>query len=202
MNQIKLCTHVKSDGTPCQAIAVTDSPYCYFHRNHYHPAGMPGQRNYRVPLLESHHSIQLAATDLYQSFVTGIIPLKEARFALQILRLASRTITEIERNAKKEAAGEDGRESTDSRVRAAAPGCAKDEPMGAPFKPSVGLSGVVPAAKSASPVPYPELVPKPPVPNPFVNVKLPQSPKSYTDIDLAPFQAELDRVRKQKEPSK
>ena len=191
MNHIKLCTHIKSDGTPCQAIPVTDSPYCYFHRTHYHPAGMPGQRNYRVPLLESHHSIQLATTDLYQSFVTGIIPLKEARFALQILRLASKTITEIERNAKKEAAGEDGRESTDSRVRAAAPGCATN--------PATKVEPGVPAAKSASPVPHPELVPKPPVPNPFVNVKLPQPPKSYTDVDLAPFQAELDRVRKQKE---
>ena len=205
---LKLCTHVKSDGAPCQAIAVTDSPYCYFHRKHYHPAGMPGQRNYRVPLLESHHAIQLAATDLYQSFVTGIIPLPEARFALQVLRLASRTVTEIERDARKEALGTDNRVGTDSRVRAAAPGCAESGLVpedkgttGAPFKPAVGLSGVVPDGPEKDTVSVKLNLngSKPQPPNPFVNAKPPQSVKSLTDVDLAPLKAELDRVKKPKE---
>ena len=182
MSQPKLCAHLKSDGTPCQAIPIHDSPYCYFHRNYYKAPHLPGQRSYKVPLLESHHAIQLAATDLYQSFVSGLIPLKEARFALQLLRLASKTIIEIERNAKDA-----------DRVRAT---------EGAPFQPSVGLSGVVPEgvpgpfpplerASSVTPdrpTPDPTLTPKPPLPsNPFVTAKPPHSAKSYTDVDLMPL---------------
>ncbi len=70
MSELKLCSHTKHDGTPCQAIAVTNSPYCYFHRSYYKAPALPGDPKYAAPLLESHHSIQLALTDLYQSFLT------------------------------------------------------------------------------------------------------------------------------------
>jgi len=180
MSQIKLCAHTKHDGSPCQAIAITDSDFCYFHRSYYKAPALPGEAKYSAPLLESHHSIQLALTDLYQSFLTGKIGFKEAQFALRLLRLASKTITEIERRSK-------------------------EDPQGAPFKPAVGLSGVVPQeAPEGVPGPFPPLeragsvaqdrpkpdpaaMPKPPAPNPFVNAKPPQPAKSYKDVDLMPL---------------
>jgi len=183
MSQLKLCAHTKHDGSPCQAIAITDSDFCYFHRSYYKAPAFPGDAKYQAPLLESHHSIQLALTDLYQSFLTGKLGFKEAQFALRLLRLASKTITEIERNAKSNG---------------------KADAQGAPFKPAVGLSGVVPGVQEGVPGPFPPLeragsatpnrpktdsaaIPKPPVPNPFVKSKPPQSAKSYTDVDLMPL---------------
>jgi len=176
---LKLCAHTKHDGTPCQAIALTDSNYCYFHRCYYKAPALPGDRTYKAPLLESHHSVQIAVTDLYQSFLEGKIGYKEARFALQLLRLASKTITEIERNARQ-------------------------NPTGAPFKPAVGLSGVVPVVQEGVPGSFPPLeragsatpdrpktdsaaIPKPPVPNPFMNAKPPQPAKSHKDVDIMPL---------------
>ena len=102
MNTIKTCTHIKDDGSPCAAIPVHNSPYCYFHRKFYNPPALPGDKNYQPPLLESHHSIVLATTQLYQSFAARKIDMKEARFSFQILRLAATAIAAIEKAAKEE----------------------------------------------------------------------------------------------------
>ena|SRR5579884_2800680 len=102
MSDSKLCTHIHDNGQPCEAFRVHDTPYCYFHRKYYQPPALPGERSYQAPLLESHESITLAATHLYQSFLTGRIPLREAQFALNILRLASKTVTAIEKKKKEE----------------------------------------------------------------------------------------------------
>ena len=96
--KLPLCTHIKDDGQPCGAIAVKGTPHCYFHRRFFAAPALPGESQYLPPLLETHHSIQLALTDLYQAFLTRKIDLREARFSLQILRLASRTICAIEKS--------------------------------------------------------------------------------------------------------
>ena len=171
MSQLKLCAHTKTDGTPCQAIPVHDSPYCYFHRSYYKAPALPGQRNYRVPLLESHQAVQLAVTDLYQSFLSGTIGFKEAKFALQILRLASKTITEIERNAK-----------AADRERAGVVACAMP-------------SSPVPEAKNAAVAP--DLKPQAPkaTPNPFVNAKPAYKGERYVD----PYGCLAPMIAKEKE---
>ena len=97
MSQVRTCTHIKDDGTPCQAIPVHNTPYCYFHRKYYHPPALPGDKNYQAPLLESHQSIQLALTHLYQAFLSKKMDMKEAQFGLQVLRLAAKAITEVEK---------------------------------------------------------------------------------------------------------
>ena len=103
MSDTNLCSHIHDNGQPCAAFRVQNTPYCYFHRKYYQPAALPGERNYQAPLLESHQSITLASTHLLQSFLTGRVALREAQFALNILRLASRSITAIERaNKEKE----------------------------------------------------------------------------------------------------
>ena len=104
MPDIRTCTHIKDDGSPCQAIPVHNTPYCYFHRKYYHPAALPGDAKYQVPLLESHQSIQLALTQLYQAFLSKKIDLKEAQFGLQVLRLAAKAITEAQKSNKMEEA--------------------------------------------------------------------------------------------------
>ena len=90
--KIALCHHTLDNGLPCRAAAIRNKPYCYFHRHYYTPAPLPGEENYRAPLLESHHSIQIALTQLYQAFLSRKLDLKEANFALQVLRLAAKTV--------------------------------------------------------------------------------------------------------------
>ena len=102
MNEIPKCAHVHDDGQPCQAIPVKGTPYCYFHRKYYNPPALPGDKNYVAPLLESHHAIELALTHLYQAFVAKKIDRKEASFGLQLLRLASKTISAIEKQKREE----------------------------------------------------------------------------------------------------
>ncbi len=102
MNQIPKCTHIHDDGQPCQAIPVKNTPYCYFHRKYYQPPALPGDKNYQAPLLESHASIEIALTHLYQAFLAKKIDMKEAQFGLQILRLASKTISAVEKAKKEE----------------------------------------------------------------------------------------------------
>lgn len=176
MSELKLCAHVKHDGTLCQAIPIHDSPYCYFHRSYYKAPALPGEPKYQAPLLESHHSIQLAVTDLYQSFVTGKISLKEATLALRLLRLASKTITEIERNAKASTAT-----ATSSPTPVAS--AAKGTPV-APDRPTMTLT---PTADKPSAQP-----------NPFVNPKSPQStPKADRYVD--PYGCLAPMVEKEKQ---
>ncbi len=102
MANIQTCNHTKDDGSPCNAFPVGGTPYCYFHRKFYNPPALPGDAKYQAPLLESHASIQIALTHLYQAFLAKKIDMKEANFGLQILRLASKTIAAIEKAKKEE----------------------------------------------------------------------------------------------------
>ena len=86
------CSHVKDNGELCGAAALLNQPFCYFHRRYYQAPALPGDKNYQAPLLESNHSIQLALTQLYQSFLTHKLDFKEATFGLQVLRLAAKTV--------------------------------------------------------------------------------------------------------------
>ena len=103
MTEVKTCSHTKDDGSPCGAAAVRNTPYCYFHRKYYQPPALPGERNYQAPLLESNEAIELAATQLFQSLVTGTMEQKQVALALNILRLAEKAISNIERSRKEEA---------------------------------------------------------------------------------------------------
>jgi len=57
------------------------------------PPALPCDKTYRAPLLESSHALQLALTQLYQSFLSRKIDLKESTFALRVLHLAAKTVT-------------------------------------------------------------------------------------------------------------
>ncbi len=103
MNHIPTCAHIKDDGQGCNAIPVKGTPYCYFHRKYYQPAALPGEKNYQAPLLETHASIQIALTQLYQAFMAKKIEMKEAQFGLRILQLASKTILAMEKAARQAA---------------------------------------------------------------------------------------------------
>ena len=102
MNDIQTCTHTKDDGSPCQAIVLRGKNYCYFHRRYYESTTLPGDKNYQPPLLESNHSLILAATDLYRAFLARKMDRKEVTLALNLLRLAAKAIADIERAAREE----------------------------------------------------------------------------------------------------
>jgi len=101
MANIRNCEHTKDDGSPCGAVPVHNSPYCYFHRKFYNPPALPGEPNYVAPLLESHESIQLAATHLYQSFFSRKMDSKQVALALNILKLAAKSIATVEKARKR-----------------------------------------------------------------------------------------------------
>jgi len=101
MANIRNCEHTKDDGSPCGAVPVHNSPYCYFHRKFYNPPALPGEPNYVAPLLESHESIQLAATHLYQSFLSRKMDSKQVALALNILKLAAKSIATVEKARKR-----------------------------------------------------------------------------------------------------
>ena len=110
-----ICSHIKDDGQPCNALPVKGSSYCYFHRQYHQPTALPGDRNYQPPLFESHASIQIAVTHLYQAFAAKKIDLREANFLLHILRLASKTILAIEKAHKEEKKQSDGEKERNGR---------------------------------------------------------------------------------------
>jgi len=102
MNDLKLCSHTHDDGRPCQAIAVHQSPFCYFHRKLHQPSALPGDRHYQPPFFDSHASLQIAATHLYQAFLAGKLDLKSVTVMLNLLRLASKELTAAERQRRQE----------------------------------------------------------------------------------------------------
>ena len=102
MNDLKLCSHTHDDGRPCQAIAVHQSPFCYFHRKLHQPSALPGDRHYQPPFFDSHASLQIAATHLYQAFLAGKLDLKPVTVMLNLLRLASKELTAAERQRRQE----------------------------------------------------------------------------------------------------
>ena len=88
--QINLCRHIKTNGLQCHGAALTDSPFCYFHRRlhkthaeyRYKIAGRPDQTSagtiIELPALEDRESVQLALSRIINALACNAIDTKRA----------------------------------------------------------------------------------------------------------------------------
>jgi hypothetical protein len=105
--QLNLCRHIKTNGLQCRGVAVTGSPFCYFHRRlhrghvpyHYTAATqgylMPGQHIELCPL-EDRESVQLALSKVINALATGNLETKKATAIIYGLQLAARNAARLD----------------------------------------------------------------------------------------------------------
>jgi hypothetical protein len=97
--QADICRHIKTSGAQCRAVALTGSPFCYFHRR-LHTAHAPyrhsdATRGYLLPgqhiqlaPLEDRESVLLAASQVVNALATGNLDIKRATALLYGLQVA------------------------------------------------------------------------------------------------------------------
>jgi hypothetical protein len=94
-----LCRHIKTNGTRCKALSLTDGLWCYFHHSlHRHRTYRQTEatRGYLIPgqhieltALEDRESVQLALSCVINALATGRLETKRATALLYGLALAS-----------------------------------------------------------------------------------------------------------------
>jgi hypothetical protein len=104
--QYPICRHIKTNGTQCQAPALTDGQWCYFHsRLHQRHATyrhteatrgylMRGQ-HIQLTALEDRESIQVALSVVINALATGDLDARRANALLYGLQLASSNATKL-----------------------------------------------------------------------------------------------------------
>jgi hypothetical protein len=94
----RTCNHVLSSGNTCDAVALRDEDYCYFHTMTRHRLRRMRQAERdRKPLqfgiLEDDGDVQLALGDLANAVLRGSLEPKRGWLILQILQTAARNST-------------------------------------------------------------------------------------------------------------
>ena len=99
------CHHVKTNGAICQAVALRNDRFCYFHR-----AARERQqrllRNYRselpfvLPVLEDRESIQMAIHEVMNALLIGRIDTKKAGLLLYALQIATKNARDLDFEAE------------------------------------------------------------------------------------------------------
>jgi hypothetical protein len=99
--QVELCRHIKPNGLQCQAVALKNSVFCYFHRrlhnsHHVYRCTMVGRPDlerrgaiFDLGTLEDRVAIQIAISKVVNALATNQIDLKHGRILLYGLQLAS-----------------------------------------------------------------------------------------------------------------
>jgi hypothetical protein len=98
--QYPLCRHIKTNGLQCQAPALTEGQWCYFHsRLHQRHAAyryIEAARGYLIPgkdvqlsALEDRESVQVALSVVINALATGQLETRRATALLYGLQLAS-----------------------------------------------------------------------------------------------------------------
>ena len=113
---VEICEHIKDSGHRCGSPALHGRHFCFHHSRAHSPAGRLGERNYRAPLPETIESLQLQLQQITEALGSGRINDKVAGKLLYAVQLSTNLLKMKQ----------------------------KENLEGAPFKPSVGLSGVVP----------------------------------------------------------
>ena len=97
-----LCRHVRTNGRRCQAAALKDELWCYFH-NKLHarhrqvrPVGQgPGPGALDLPAIEDRDSVQVALSLVVSALAGGKLDEKRARAIFHGLTLAARNLTDL-----------------------------------------------------------------------------------------------------------
>jgi hypothetical protein len=97
---VKLCRHIKTNGTRCKAPSLTNGIWCYFHsrlhQRHATYRHTKDTRGYLIPdqhieltALEDRESVQVALSVVINALATGNLDIKRATALLYGLQLAS-----------------------------------------------------------------------------------------------------------------
>jgi hypothetical protein len=107
--QYPICRHIKTNGLQCQAPALSETAYCYFHtRLHQRHKGfrhteatraylIPGQHIELNPL-EDRESVQLAISVVVNALATGRLETRRASAILYGLQLAGYNCARLNTN--------------------------------------------------------------------------------------------------------
>ena len=89
-----VCRHILATGNRCRALAVQDSPFCWFHRNLRHRPKKEGSPEpiLDLPALEDAVSIQIALSDVVGALAAGRINAKSAGTLLYGLQVAGHNV--------------------------------------------------------------------------------------------------------------
>ena len=86
------CRHIMPDGRKCQAVALKDRPYCFFHNRLHHLASgrkpAPKEPPY-IPALEDRDSVQVALTHVLNALASSRIDPRRAGQILYGLQIAA-----------------------------------------------------------------------------------------------------------------
>ncbi len=86
---VRICRHIKDDGLRCGTPALNGRNFCYHHYRAHHPGARIGTRRYRMPLLDSVASLQIALAHTLQALVTGELTPKQANSVMYGISLGS-----------------------------------------------------------------------------------------------------------------
>jgi hypothetical protein len=89
------CRHIMPNGTKCQAPAVSDKPYCYFHNRLHRLASRPASapdEPLKLPILEDRSAIQLALSQILDALGSSRIDTRQASLFLYALQIASQNV--------------------------------------------------------------------------------------------------------------
>ncbi len=130
-SEYAICEHVKDNGVRCGSPALRVRHFCYHHSRAHYPAGRLGERGYRAPLPETIESLQLQLQQIAEALGSGRLTPQAAGKLLYSVQLST-NLLKMKQSAG--AVGTPFKSSADTNEKV----------FGAPFKPSGGLSGVVP----------------------------------------------------------
>ena len=87
----RTCSHIKDDGVRCGSPAMKKHMFCFYHTRLYQHAVLPGDEDYRMPLLDSPQSIHLMAVHMLRSYLAGAIDHTQMADINATLRIALET---------------------------------------------------------------------------------------------------------------
>ena len=89
------CRHIKTDGNRCDSIALTDNPYCYFHKrlHAFQRAPAPALNEpLELPVLEDRSAVKLALAQVLSALGASKLDPKRASLYLRGLQIALRNL--------------------------------------------------------------------------------------------------------------
>ena len=97
------CRHVLASGKKCQAVSVTNSSFCFFHRNQRLRQDTPVRPGtpFILPTLEDAHSALNAVNDVFHAMGEGRLKRAEAGTYLYGIQIAARLIMRIDQTSIK-----------------------------------------------------------------------------------------------------
>jgi len=87
----RLCSHTKSDATPCRAVALAGYSLCFAHQRQQRRQQARRTPAIRLGSLSDPHSIQRALSRVFQATVSSSIPPVRTTAFLESIRIASQS---------------------------------------------------------------------------------------------------------------